>query len=218
MPRRRILCALGDTLAARGVRLMVCGGAEHHALAAEMERRGSSAVNVGAEAETALERCEDMLLAELGIAEDAPVPLAEGELCQRMSAAEVDDLRAAADEVVFAPGEVMLAEGDPSDHMLVIEEGRASILTVRDDGSPVRVLTIGPGMFTGEIGLLDGGPRSASVVADTAVRAHRLTRAGLERLSDDPALRTRTLLLLNVAESLSGHLRRATALLAAGRA
>jgi CRP-like cAMP-binding protein len=71
-------------------------------------------------------------------------------------------------------------------------------------------------MFTGEVGLIDGGPRSATVVADTPVTAHRLTRAGLERLSDDPALRTRTLLLLNVAESLSGHLRRATALLAAG--
>lgn len=218
----RLLCALGDTLAGREVRLLVCGATGHAAFGAEMARREAAgdpaAIDLRAEAEEALEWCEDALLAELGITDDAPVALADGELCQRMSAAEVDDLRGALEEVAFAAGEVMLAQGAPSDHMLVIEDGRASVVAAREDGSRVRVLTIGPGMFTGEVGLIDGGPRSATVIADTPVRAHRLSRRGLERLSDDPALRTRTLLLLNVAESLSGHLRRATALLAAGRA
>jgi glutaminase len=217
-----ILCALGDTLAARGVHLLVCGAADHPRLGAEIERRADAGdaaeIDVRGDAEEALEWCEDRLLGQLGVTEDDAVPLSAGELCRRMSAEEVADLRAALEDVAFAAGEVMIAEGSPSDHLLVIGSGRASVITTRDDGSRVRVLTIGPGMFTGEVGLIDGGPRSATVVADTPVTAHRLTREGLARLSDDPALRTRTLLLLNVAESLSGHLRRATALLAAGSA
>ena len=218
----RILCALGDTLAARDVRLLVCGAAGHDAFGAEVNRRAdagdAAAIDLRPDAEEALEWCEDALLGELGVPDEVAVALEDGELCRRMSPAEVADLHAALEEVTFMAGDVMLAEGEPSDHMLVIGDGRASVVTAREDGSRVRVLTIGPGMFTGEVGLIDGGPRSATVVADTPVRAHRLTRQGLERLSDDPALRTRTLLLLNVAESLSGHLRRATALLAAGRA
>ncbi|MBI2684125.1 MAG: glutaminase A [Actinobacteria bacterium] len=218
-----IAAALGDSLAARGERLLMCGADIHPRVGAELRRRADAGMPAGLDlwhdAEEALEWCEDALLAEFGPEDGvAAVPIAAGELCRRMAPGEVRDLELALERVAFAAGDVMIEEGAPSDHMLVIASGRASAITERPDGSRLRVLAIGPGMFIGEMGLIDGGIRSASVVADTPVLAHRLTRVGFEGLSDAPPLRTRTILLLNIAEVLSGHLRRATALLAAGRA
>ena len=216
-----ILAALGDTLAPQRTRVLV-SGAGHTRLGDEIERRsalgnGSSVALWGA-AEDALEWCEDQILAELGAADaDGPVPLEAGELCRRMTPAEVADLRAAVDRVEFASGQVMIEEGTPSDHLLVVEGGRASVVTTGSGGTRMRIAGLAPGMFVGEVGLIDGGVRSASVVADTPVTAYRLTRAALEGLADDPDLRTRTVLLLNIAETLSSHVRRAVALLAAGR-
>ena len=156
------------------------------------------------------------MLADLGVTDgDRPVDLEDSDLCRRMSAAEVADLQAAVNIVTFEAGDLMMVEGTPSDHLLVIRSGRASAMATRVNGSYVRVITIGAGMFGGEMGLIDGGTRSATVVADTPVVAYKLTRTALEGLADDRERHTRSVLLLNIAESLSGYLRRATALMAA---
>ena len=215
-----VVAALGDTLAERGAGLVVCPAGGDTRLRAEVERRTESgdppALEVWADAEEALESCEDRLLEELGVADgDGPVPLAQSELCRRMSPDEAHDLTRVMERTTFAAGETLMEEGAAADHLLVIEQGRASAVTTRPDGSRIRIITIGPGMFTGEMGLIDGGPRSASVMADTPVVAHRLPRAALASLRDDGELGTRTVLLLTIAETLSGHLRRATGLLAA---
>ena len=44
------------------------------------------------------------------------------------------------------------------------------------------IATAGPGEFFGEISLLDGGPRSATVVADTPVVAIRLFKSSFDRV------------------------------------
>jgi CRP-like cAMP-binding protein len=44
------------------------------------------------------------------------------------------------------------------------------------------IATAGPGEFFGEISLLDGGPRTATVVADTPVVAIRLFKSSFDRV------------------------------------
>ena len=44
------------------------------------------------------------------------------------------------------------------------------------------IATAGPGEFFGEISLLDGGPRSATVVAETPVVAIRLFKSSFDRV------------------------------------
>jgi CRP-like cAMP-binding protein len=62
--------------------------------------------------------------------------------------------------VTFAAGEVLMRKGDPGDRFLVIEAGSVQV----SDGD--RVLgTLGPGAGIGEIALLRGGPRTATVTA-----------------------------------------------------
>ena len=69
-------------------------------------------------------------------------------------------------ERLFHQGDILMREGEPSDLMYVIVQGRVGV----DRGhpallEPIRVAELGPGETAGEMGLLDGDPRSATVVA-----------------------------------------------------
>ena len=68
------------------------------------------------------------------------------------------------------PGSVVLAEGDEANGMHVLLEGTA---TVERDGVQLGVL--GPGDHVGELALLDGRPRLATVRAESRLRTGYLT-------------------------------------------
>jgi glutaminase len=73
-----------------------------------------------------------------------------------------------------------------------------------------RISTITPGLVFGELALLDGGTRSADVIADGAVKCFILPVAKMEILAQrHPAIHTQ--LMLNIARELSARLRRADA-------
>ncbi len=63
-----------------------------------------------------------------------------------------------------AAGDVVLREGDPADAFYVIQAGRARV-----EKGGVKVATLGAGEFFGELGLLFGGVRTATVTADIAM-------------------------------------------------
>jgi CRP-like cAMP-binding protein len=66
----------------------------------------------------------------------------------------------------LAAGTTLIEEGEEGDALFVILEGSASVRR-----SITEVGTVGPGAWFGELALLDGEPRSATVVAteDTTV-------------------------------------------------
>jgi CRP-like cAMP-binding protein len=93
------------------------------------------------------------------------------------------------DELTFGQGETIVQEGMLGETMFVVLEGQARV--VRGKRKVGEVL---PGEFFGELSLIDGGPRSASVVADTPMRVLRIFRRTLTRLwRDDPKLAIRVL-------------------------
>lgn len=73
-------------------------------------------------------------------------------------------LAEAANERLFASGEVVVTEGAPGDSMFVVERGEVEVVLA---SSGVRVARIGPAGFFGEMSLLTGVPRSATVRATT---------------------------------------------------
>ncbi len=73
-------------------------------------------------------------------------------------------------EVSFEAGRVICKEGETGVGLHIILEGEVKVLV----GGRTR-RRLGPGAFFGEIALLDGGPRSASVVAETPVRTFAIT-------------------------------------------
>jgi MFS family permease len=74
--------------------------------------------------------------------------------------------------VRFVAGEILMRAGDPGDRFILIETGTVE---VEQDGATIR--SIGPGGSVGEIALLRGVPRTATVRAATDVRAFALESA-----------------------------------------
>jgi CRP-like cAMP-binding protein len=70
----------------------------------------------------------------------------------------------------FAKGETVIMEGSGGAAFFLIDSGEA---TVTRQG--LHLATLGPGDYFGEIALIDGGPRSATVSAATDLACYGLT-------------------------------------------
>ncbi len=92
--------------------------------------------------------------------------LAQVPLFSHLSRGELRRLLAMTEEYEYPEGAVMTAEGDPGEAFFVVLEGQAAVIR---RGKAVAQLW--PGDFFGEISLLDGGPRTATVKAVTPVRS-----------------------------------------------
>ena len=68
----------------------------------------------------------------------------------------------ASDEIQIPSGRVVVEEGTPGHEFFLILDGAA---TVTRKGK--QIATLGPGQYFGELALLDRGPRSATVTADS---------------------------------------------------
>jgi CRP-like cAMP-binding protein len=82
--------------------------------------------------------------------------------CNKRELARIASL---VDEVEAPKGKVLTRQGDPGQECFVIAEGKAKA-TMRGKGTAM----LGPGSFFGEMSLLDQGPRSATVTAETDMR------------------------------------------------
>ncbi len=109
---------------------------------------------------------------------------------------------------VYPAGTVIVRAGDPSDSLLLVLEGTASVMMHRAKGSPadVRLAGVRRGATIGEIGFLDGEARSATVIAQDDVLISSITRAAFDELSEShPHIVQR--LLSNITVDLATRLR-----------
>lgn len=89
--------------------------------------------------------------------------------------------------VDLAPGAVLCQAGDPGDAVFVVLEGEIEVRATSAGGRDVRFLALGAGALVGEMAALDGGPRSADMVAARRCRLWRIPRAALvEALEAEP--------------------------------
>ncbi len=95
--------------------------------------------------------------------------LARVELFQSLSPEELDRLAAGVKLEVFARGENLCRQGEAGDSFYVIHTGRVGIFSKNSSSQPVRVAQLEEGAFFGEMSLLTGAPRSATVTAETDV-------------------------------------------------
>ncbi len=80
----------------------------------------------------------------------------------------------------IAEGTAIVREGDPSDDLYVVVEGTLGVLK-----GGTRVAAIEAGKAFGELGVLDGEPRTATVTAESECRLLRIPRSELEALLDE---------------------------------
>jgi CRP/FNR family transcriptional regulator/CRP/FNR family cyclic AMP-dependent transcriptional regulator len=100
------------------------------------------------------------------------------------------ELAAAARHRVYRAGEVICHVGDPGDTLHVVEFGRVKVTVYTEAGGEVLLNVLGPGDCFGELALIDGEPRSATVEALELVETVTLHRADFLRMlhSNEAAL------------------------------
>ncbi len=127
----------------------------------------------------------------------AEVPLFEG-----LSRAHLGRVASLAEHGSYNAGRVIVRKDDPGRAFYVIVDGTAKvvkgkIVTAR------REAELGPGDFFGELALLDGGPRAATVIADSPLSAIRIERTAFRHL-----LREEPDLALKVLEGMARRTRK----------
>ena len=85
----------------------------------------------------------------------------------------------------YRKGAYVFHAGDTGDRLYVIVTGRVSVQLTNREGDTTILALLGPGDCFGELALLRGGVRTASVVALEDLEAVTLSRADLNHLSDD---------------------------------
>jgi CRP-like cAMP-binding protein len=89
---------------------------------------------------------------------------------------------------VFQDGELLCKQGEPGDHLYVIQKGKAEVL-VGPNGNETRLNIVGKGAVIGEMAVFEKMPRSATVRAMGEVRALTVDKKNLlRRVSEDPSL------------------------------
>lgn len=110
----------------------------------------------------------------------ADVPLFSG-----MSKRHIRHVAGLAREARYQPGSAIVVQGAPGNDFFIVIDGEASVLR----GSTLPPISIGPGAYFGEMSLIDGSDRSATVVADTEMLCLRISRTPfLKMLKGEPEL------------------------------
>lgn len=111
------------------------------------------------------------------MADDVVDELARVDLFAGLSRKELKEIAAGSREIDHAAGRTVIDEGNTALGFHLILDGRATVTTPRGE-----TRQLGPGDYFGEISLVDGLPRSASVVADGALRTRYLNSSTFHSL------------------------------------
>jgi hypothetical protein len=87
--------------------------------------------------------------------------------------------------LTFERGGVILRQGDPGESLYMLASGRARAFVKAADGRQVAVGDLGEGSFFGEISIVTGKPRTATVVAASRCELLELDRATLDGITRD---------------------------------
>lgn len=159
----------------------------------------------------AMEWCENQWLGK-HLESRTELPSAECdayELFQGLSRDEVQIVSAVLKNRRFQKDEVIVEMGAPAEEVFFIKRGSVVIRLKMASGAQKRLGAFSAGMAFGEVGMLDGSPRTAMVVAETEVECDILTRAAFDALGESHP-RIKMTILKNMALGVSKLLRKAT--------
>jgi SulP family sulfate permease len=138
----------------------------------------------------ALEYCEKAIISwHLPEADMETYPISN-----QLQEAFLDERQAAAFEkylerIELPEGAYLIRDGDGTDDLFFMERGRVAVIAATQAGAFSRINSMGPGTVVGETAFFLGLPRSASVVVESDMVAHQLTRKSLDLMTvDDPEL------------------------------
>jgi CRP/FNR family transcriptional regulator len=103
-------------------------------------------------------------------------------LFSELSAEELDRVAQVAIPRSYPPDTRVFHEGDPGDACYIVSSGSARVIRQHSDGRVITLATLGPGAIFGELAMLDGERRSASVEAAEATELLALPATDMRTL------------------------------------
>lgn len=97
---------------------------------------------------------------------------------------------------------ILFIEGDDSTHLYIVKSGKLCATVAGEDGREVILNYMGEGEYFGELALLDGKPRSATVKTVTPSEVIAVARSSFQEL-----MRNNPQFVLHVTEELSKRVR-----------
>ena len=99
---------------------------------------------------------------------------------------------------VFEKDNIIFFERDKGDSLFIINSGRVKVAKFSKDGKEIILAILGVGEFFGDMSLLDGEPRSATVVAIEKTEVTAIRRSDfLSLMSENPKIAERLLAVLS---------------------
>ncbi|MGH7685655.1 MAG: cyclic nucleotide-binding domain-containing protein [Candidatus Dormibacteria bacterium] len=138
----------------------------------------------------------------MGTTREDVIPTLESmSLFRGLARDELETIADQLDDATYLAGHGVITEGMGGPEFFIILDGQAAVII--DDET---VATLGPGDFFGEVSALDGGPRTATVKAETLLRCVTLPVGGLrEFLLEHPVV------AVNLVPEIARRFRNATA-------
>ncbi|HCX87133.1 MAG TPA: Crp/Fnr family transcriptional regulator [Gammaproteobacteria bacterium] len=118
---------------------------------------------------------------------------------------DLDTLHSVARQITAERGEIIVSQGSEGESLYVVVSGQIRVYLSDEAGKEIILGLEGPGAIFGEIAVLDGQPRSASVAAMKRTELLRIDGAQLREL-----LRTNARLSFSVIAALAGMIRKLT--------
>ncbi|PIE02264.1 MAG: hypothetical protein CSA81_07805 [Acidobacteria bacterium] len=84
----------------------------------------------------------------------------------------------------YEPGEIIFTEGEPGHSLMVLASGSLRVYVKNKDARNEQVRTLEEGAFFGEISLLTGKPRTATIIAGSYTELLELDQPTLTRISE----------------------------------
>jgi small-conductance mechanosensitive channel/CRP-like cAMP-binding protein len=108
--------------------------------------------------------------------------LGQVDLFRRLQPDELQQLAGRLAHTPFVAGDIMTRQGAKADWLYLIIEGQADVIVENGQGHSTRLAQLGPGSFFGEMGLMTGEPRTATVVARTEMDCYRLDKEAFQQI------------------------------------
>lgn len=85
----------------------------------------------------------------------------------------------------YQEGDIIVTEGESGSSLFLVVSGEVKVFTRGEQGEHIPLAELGAGDFFGEVSLLTGRPRTATITAKTPVLAIELTREAVDRIAED---------------------------------
>lgn len=141
---------------------------------------------------------------------DAEQLFGETNLFRGLSTEEVREIVRVSEQRTVAAGDRLFAQGDVARALYMIQSGEFEVSTTTDFGGDLVLAHLGPGAVVGEMALLEGGLRSATVEALSECVVFELSHDAFNALRDKRR-HAAYKLILNLAAALGERRRQADA-------